>query len=692
MNKIKTLVRKEVLDILRDKKTLVIMVLVPVLLYPLIIIGMTLVFGMMMHSQEQQVYMVGCQAEHEELADSLRVLYEEQEEDTGDTIEFVTAAPGEEDWMREKADVWLNVETGADGREQISISYDSADQNSQYTEENVEYLLELYKGELVEKNLKQKGLDEELLYPVTWVAEDCADAPENFTAVLGESVGGSIGMMLIITILLGAVYPAIDATAGEKERGTLETLLTLPVTNFQMIFSKYLSVALFASVTAILSVLSLGGSVMFLLFGLSSEVTGEIPGICLSDIVSAIPVLLLVLVVTALLTSALCMVFCVFAKSFKEANNYVTPVMLIVMFVSMAAMIPSITLDYRTALIPVANVSLLVKQILSGQFDMVLAGLVTVVNLGYSVLIIWVLAKMYDSENILFSDGFRSFRIFQKRSEIRQGTVPAVGDLVIGITILFLLLLYAGSAASIHLGFWGTAVSQLLILTVPLVIVWYMKSDVKKLFSLGRPKWGMLPGSLMLYLGTYCLVLGLSGILTSLMPESTRNVESAFTVLTEQSLPVMLLVTAVMPAVGEELLFRGFLFGSLRENLGMRTKSRHAVLWALLISSLVFGAFHMSLVKLLPTALLGAAFAYMVYRTGSIYVSMFFHFLNNAVSMLILKYPEQVSAAVPVLAKEELAVTELLMLLAVGMVLGGIGILLMKKGDSKSSVQDSVDF
>ena len=688
MKKIKTLVRKEILDILRDKKTLVIMVLIPVLLYPLIIIGTTLVFSMMMDTQETEVYTVCCQAEYEGLADKwagkLTELYEEMEEEPGVSIEFLTVVPGIEEQAESLADVWLKIEKETDGREQVTLSYDSSDQKSRYAEETVEYLLENYREELVTEKLDEEGLGEEILYPIIYLALDQASVSESFAEDFGSSIGGSLGMMLIITILLGAVYPAIDATAGEKERGTLETLLTLPVTNFQMIFSKYLSVALFACVTAVLSVLSLGGSVLFLLFGVSSDMMGELPGIYLADIVSAIPVLLLVLVVTALLTSALCMIFCVFARSFKEANNYVTPVMLVVMFASMTAMVPSVILDYRTVLIPIVNVSLLVKQILSGQFDMVLAGIAAVVNLGYSVLIIWVLAKMYDSENILFSDGFRSFRIFQKRSDIRKGTIPAAGDLVLGITVLFLLLLYVGSAASVRLGFWGTAVSQLLILLVPLAVVWYMKSDVKELFSLKKPCWSMLPGSLFLYLGTYCLVLGLAGILTALFPESTENLENTFSVLAEQPLLVMLFVTAVMPAVGEEILFRGFLFGSLCKNLGRKTKNGHGTLWALLISALVFGAFHMSIVKLLPTALLGAAFAWIVYRTGSIYVSMFLHFLNNAVSMVILKYPEQISRWVPVLTKEKLSAAELGVLLTGGAILSGIGIFLMKNRQKRT--------
>lgn len=738
MKKVKTLIHKELLDILRDKKTLIMMVVVPVLLYPLIIIGMSLIMVNIMTSQETEVHRIGYSAEYVEVADRLAEIYEEQQEEdrlgkgvleekdnetetaggeesaldeemAAETLEFIPAETGLEAEVKENTDAWVEFSTEADGTLRAEIQYTSTDQSSLYAKETLEELLDEYRETLLITNLEAEGLGENFLYPVVYEAQDSSTLSES----MGMDIGGSIGMMLIVTILLGAIYPAIDATAGEKERGTLETLLTLPVTNFQMILSKYVSVALIASVTAILSLLSLGGSVLFLMFGLSSEIAEEMQGISMTGILTAVPVLLLTLVVTALLASALCMCFCIFAKSFKEANNYITPVLLVVMFASMAGMVPSITLNYKTAMIPIVNVSLMVKSLISGQLDLALAGITICTNLGCSILIIWILAKMYDSENILFADGFRSFRIFQKRSEIEKGTIPDVGDLVISITLLFLLLLYVGSAASLRLGFWGTAVSQLLILAIPLLVTWYMKTDVKKLFALKRPAAKTLLPSLVLYVGTWCLVMGLSSLLVILLPESTQNVADAFSAMAEQPLWSLLLVTAVMPGIGEEILFRGFLFGSLREKLGKSRGKELACemevrngtagytgpgkqeglqkkagtgkqsLSAIVISALIFGLFHMSLVKLLPTALLGASFAYVVHKTGSIYVTMFLHFLNNTISMLALKYPEKVMELAPFLAKETLSWTETGMLLGTGMVIVGLGLMWLRIVEGK---------
>lgn len=655
MRKIGVLVKKEVLDILRDKKTLITMVVLPILLYPLLLIGMTFGIGYFMQSQSEKIHTVAFESADEEVLEELKKLYEEKKEEIGANLEFIRGKDG---------DAWIAIKRDGAGY-QAEIHYTSTEQDSRYSYEAMEELLNLYQDQLLEENLKKEGLSEEFLHPVKIERVDGSSESESF----GMDIGGSIGMMLIVTILMGAIYPAIDATAGEKERGTLETLLTLPVNNFELIMSKFLSVAMFACVTAIISLFSLGGSVLILM-STASEELGQISQF--SALIPAIPVILLTMIAVALFITAICMCFCVFARSFKEANNYVTPVLLVIMFASMTAMIPTIKLDYRTVLVPVVNVSLMIKQILAQQFDMTLAGITIGVNLGCSVLIVWVLSKIYNSEEVLFSEGFRSFRLFQKRSDIKAGTVPGIGDVVLVVTVVFLLMIYVGTAATAHLGIWGVALQQAIILGVPLLAVWYMKSDVKKIFSLGIPKASGVFGGALFYVGMYSLVLVLSMVLTKFMPESTSQLEGSYEMLAEQPLLIVLLVLAVMPGIGEELLFRGFVMGSVRCKAGVK--------WAVIVSALVFGVFHMSLVKLLPTALLGACFAVITWRTGSVYIGMFLHFLNNTVSFLIIKYPEKAMNLVPFLTKETLSAMETAVLLAVGILCGGIGWMILKRG------------
>lgn len=666
MKKIKILVRKEILDILRDKKTLIIMVAVPMLLYPAIIIGMVFVMNFFMQSQEEHIHTVAYSTQDEEEVLRLREIYEDHKDELDIPLAFLAVPDADQENMKELYDVWIQFSEDEHGIH-ISAEYTSTSQNSDYTESTLKSLADIYREELLVEKLAKKGLTRDFLYPVIYEATDSATISES----AGMNMGGSIGMMLIVTIMLGAFYPSIDATTGEKERGTLETLLTLPVTNFQMIMSKYIAVSLFACVTAVLSLISLGTSVMFLLSSAMAGSSEEALNIDPLQIAGWIPLLLLVVVMTALLVTAFSMCFCIFAKSFKEANNYITPVMLVVMFASMAAMLPSLQLDYQTALIPIVNVSLLMKQVLAQQMDLSLTGITIGINFCYSVLIIWVLAKMYNSENVLFNDGFQNFKLFEKRSEIKEGTVPGTGDLLLGVVVLFLLIMYLGTAASVRSPLGGTFVNQLLILSVPILAVWYMKSDVKTLFSLRLPSIKNVLGGCLLYVGTFSLMLVVSTILMKLFTESTQNLEQSFDSILESPFMLIILVMSVMPAIGEELFFRGFLCGSLRE--------RHGTFWGILISSLIFGAFHMSLVKLLPTAMLGACFAYIGYASGSIYIGMFLHFFNNLVSMTASKYPDLMERYLPLLMKTELSGGDMAAMIFVGIIAGMLGCILLKK-------------
>ncbi|MCD8338314.1 MAG: ABC transporter permease subunit [Lachnospiraceae bacterium] len=707
MKKIRTLVRKEILDILRDKKTLVMMIVVPVLLYPLLLIGLSLLMTSMMTQEETNTALVvSYPAEYEEVAQALDRL---QKEDA-DVRLFFEAADTEEEMDLNAVDAVLRLEMDEEGVLQAQIEYLSGDTYSSEACELLEELLEEYRLELVEMALTDAGLTMDVLYPVVYETVDQTSLSESF----GMSVGGCIGMLLITTILLGALYPSIDAMAGERERGTLETLLTLPVTNFQIIMSKYISVSIFACVTAVISMLSLGGSVLFLYFGLIPGTLSELGEISPGMVLSVVPMLLLTLLVTALLITALCMCFCVFARSFKEANNYITPAMLVIMIVSMVGIFPSVTLDAHTALIPIANVSLMIKDLISGQFDWTLAALTIVVNFGYSVLIVWVLSRMYDSEAVLFSDGFTSFRIFQKRSDIKPGTMPAPGDVAIAVLVLLLLILYVGSAVTVRSVTAGTAVTQLLILAVPLLLTWYMKTNRKTLFLLNAPRFSVVPGAILLYVGAYLTGIALSLVMYALFPGSAQNLEASYAELFAQPLWILMIIMALMPSIGEELLFRGLIFGTVREwgkersrgssresennerpfgsdlqqsaagiqdTLENRKEKQHmAAIWpTVAVSALIFAAFHMSLVKLPATFLLGAAFAYVIDAGGSIYLSMALHFLNNAVSVVVSVYPEQAARWVPFLVKESYSVSEVLLMAGVGILCGTAGFYLLQR-------------
>lgn len=655
---IEILCRKEIKDILRDKKTLIIMVLVPLLLYPAMIMGITLVLSRLGKDSMENTYMVIYENKNENIVQELRKSYDAIKEKEDLSLVFFE----KEGWTEDSATAELIIEK-EDQTIEITIRYNSTNRDSSAAHSQIKKVVEYYEDKILEERLYSKGLEKEFLTPVLLESKDEATHSET----LGLSLGGSLGMLLISTIMMGAFYPTIDVITGEKERGTLETLLMLPVSNFQMILSKFLAVSLFSCVSAVLSILSIGGSVAFLFTSLTKGIEGESLGIDVSYFLSATPLLLVVVLATALLLTAVSMCFCIFAKSFKEANNYFTPVMLVIMFASMVAILPSIELELKTALIPIVNVSLLIKAVIAGKLSYNMALIAVAVNLAYSILTVWILAKIYSSENVLFRDGFQNFHLFEKRSQIKSGTVPKSGDLILVTAVLLLLILYLGLGAGARNQMAGVVVNQLLILLLPLFLIWYMKLDVKKIFSFCFPKILPAAGGIFLYLGTYLLTMILSTFLTKLMPQSTENVEMGFDLLLNYPMIVLVVVIALMPAVGEELFFRGLLFGSWKHRLGP--------IPAMLLSSFIFGAFHMSFVKLFPTTLLGLCFSYIVWKTGSIYPSIILHFVNNLFAILLMKYKEEMEFLSPILEKTEMAGMEMLWMTAIGAVLVAVGIL-----------------
>ena len=130
---------------------------------------------------------------------------------------------------------------------------------------------------------------------------------------------------------------------------------------------------------------------------------------------------------------------------------------------------------------------------------------------------------------------------------------------------------------------------------------------------------------------------------------------------------------ALMPAIGEELLFRGFLMGTLRE------KCKPIV--AIVATTLIFAAYHMSVLKMFTISIVGLVLTVAAYMTGSIFTSMLMHFINNLISVLLSLYPEQIGKLFPVLLKESLGVAEVLIITLIGVVFAFAGWLLVRKKD-----------
>ncbi len=678
---IRTLVKKEMLDVFRDKKTVIMMLVVPIILYPLIFVGAMQLMNFIASSMETQNYRIAVDAED---GDAFLQKLLEKAETERETAEEPGAveAKGEsayeitivDDAAVSDYETALNEETidvyvsgrVQDGRMQYDVYYLDSVTNSGYAAGIVMDAFDDLRDEMTRQRIAAAGLDvHEILDPIGYEKENLASSEQS----LGSIMGAVLPFMLIISLLMGTMYPAIDTTAGERERGTLETILTLPVTNRQLIVSKFITVAVIGMISALLNILSMGG-IAFYMYEIL-EMQTDIGSFDMMKFVPAILVCMLAIFAFSMFISAVTMCVTSFAKSYKEANNYITPLMLVVMFVGYIGFIPNLELTQAMAMLPVANICLLIKNMLVFKVDYGMIAVVLISNVAYAVVAILFLSKIYDSEAILFSEQKGSLQLFEKRSNLRKGGVPTVSDVWLVVAVTILLVLYVGSLLQVKYGLAGLFGTQLILLLVPLALVLYTKKDVRQTYGFtGTGAAGFLGGSLLIT-GLYPINSMLASGLTQLFPGSAGNVETVFSGILGDSALVSLLVIALAPAICEEMLFRGLILHAL--------KTRYKIASAIFITAALFGFYHMSLVKFIPTGLLGLALCYVVWRTGSIYSAILMHFLNNAYSVIIIYYPEQVGRIFPVFVQETFTLSDGLLLLGAGLFLTGIGGYVLKK-------------
>ncbi len=208
--------------------------------------------------------------------------------------------------------------------------------------------------------------------------------------------------MILIFAMLGALYPAIDVGAGEKERGTLETLLAAPVDRLSLVLGKFGVVLSAALVAAVLATLSLALSLSIGVFR-EIQLIGE--SAFSFRVGEAAAALLLVLPVAAIF-SALLLALSVFARSFKEAQSYSSPLQMFLVMPAFASFIPGVELDWVTSLIPVVNVSLALKEIFTCNLDQHLGhvGLIWLSTAALAGLLLWFAARWFQREEVLFRE------------------------------------------------------------------------------------------------------------------------------------------------------------------------------------------------------------------------------------------------------------------------------------------------
>lgn len=634
---IMTVLRKELVETLRDRRTLMIMVVLPVLLYPGLMIltqQVSMVGARRMSAEPAEVALVGnvdpALTRFLEGLDGLNLV------DIGDT------APDE---AVKRADVAaVVVLEPSDSSTQATtvdalILFNAANDRSRRGRDLLGRAIRAWGDTLSNQRLAGRGLPPDFAEALI-MADSSVALP---TDVGGYALGRFLPLLLIVMTLLGTFYPAIDLAAGEKERGTLETLLTAPVPAGDIVTGKFLTVAVIGIVAAALNLGSMLLTFQSGLFQLSSviDVDFSLP-------LRAILIIFATLAPLAVLFGALFLGVAVRSRSFKEAQNTLTPVYMLVMMPAFLPLFPGIDFTPVLAVVPVAGVALFFRELMSNE-PVALLGIVAILStIVYACMALAFAARSFGREDVLFGADdsperppkgvLGSLRALFRSSDVSGRRTPTLGQALLFVAGAGALYFYLGSFLQGRLLLVGLVASQFLLLLIP--ALWYAGSGTlsrRETLSLKAPKPLQLVGGLLMIFGAIPVGMYLMWLQTLVLPIPWDLVEGLNDVLQSDNsadLVKLLLVAAVTPAICEEFVFRGVLLSGSRTKFG--------VVGAVVLNALIFGGFHGSfetVFRVLPTAWLGALFAWVVWETRSIFVSSLMHFTNNAVIVCVLALP-----------------------------------------------------
>jgi len=390
--------RKELREALRDRRTLISSLLVPLILFPLLTAGLGAAISALIGKAKEEVPMVMILGGE----DSPAILAELR---GSSKIKIVPTQPNWKDQIINK-DIRAAIEIPPGFQNDVDqqktatllIHNYEGDMKSAIATDNIQKSLEKYRDRIVHDNLSAKNIPDSVLKPFEIKENNVAPAEK----VGGAAFGGVIGYMVILLCLTGSMYPAMDLTAGEKERGTMETILSSPIARVDLVFGKFFLVLTAALVTAALSVTSMGVSFAVLEHMHAFDRAGSDAAQLQLQIhfTTVLSVFIMVLPVAVLFAAAL-MTVAVFAKSYKEAQSYVTPLMFIVIIPAVCAMLP-IDLTAKLSLVPILNASLLCKELVTGTYHWNFIAIIFLSTCVYAGIALFLAVKMFQREDVLF--------------------------------------------------------------------------------------------------------------------------------------------------------------------------------------------------------------------------------------------------------------------------------------------------
>lgn len=640
--------RKELRETLRDRRTMITLLLMPLLLYPILSMALNRFLLSVNVPEVGYTVCVATESEYQRLSQWIgdersrppkMILDSRGGELAQFRLGFCREATAAEAIEANEADVGVSIQVTAEGENIVTIYAQRGDAASttakQILVERLHWLSEAEARYLLQARMP--GYRTRL----TVNQKDVGEARQpNLLATL-------IPLVLVLMTITGAVYPAIDLTAGERERGTLEAVMASPVPRFSVLLSKYFAVISVAFLTAIANLAAmfttLWGS------GLISMIQegGGVPWILIGPMLG-------LLILFSLFFSAVLLALTSFARSFKEAQAYLIPVMLVSLAPAMVSLVPGIELKGILVVVPLVNIVLLARDLLSGEWVFDTAVLATGVTILYAGAALSVAAKLFGGDAVMRTSQQSIGSLFRRTKQAALFPSFTQASLVLALLVptyfvvsngLMLLLRQYGESIDVELQLGLNGVALLLTFGfVPFVAIWWNRCSFMATLQLRSANFTALLGAVFLGLGCWAFAheafvladaVGIGGLGEAQVDAAKVMVEK----MRQAPLWLLLFVFAVGPAVVEELCFRGFFFSAIKQSLGPSG--------VIACTAVAFGLFHvltgsaLLVERFIPSTLMGLVIGWVAYRTGSILPGMLIHFVHNALLNSVLYYADQ---------------------------------------------------
>ena len=696
--------RKELIETLRDRRTLIAMVVVPIVLYPALMVVLVEALRSESGREAEEHYVIGVpdeahrqwlegvlsrqdaarEKEKAEREQAAQAAGEDLDQSPSpfrtrigaDQMSIVVAASGQSLWdlvSEEQCHAAILVrptpkpESFADDTNRtVQIIYCDTRPLSEVIYRQLDRILEDEARRVVKARVAALTGSEKVLAPIQLDSLSTASPDRQFAKILAMIVP----FLLVTMTVTGALYPAIDLTAGERERGTLETLAVSPVPVGQIVAGKFGVIVTIAMATTALNLVSMTAVLHFSGLGdlftaaqagrdtvaadvpAESEDQAETAGLTQQDyrnrrmqieresetrvgfVTTAAPIVLLAMIPFAVLFSAVMLAVCSFARTFKEAQNYMMPVMMAAILPAMVvSYMPTVKLTGTLTVIPVANIVLLMRELFLGHYDVTALVICLASTCFYAAVAVIVATRVYGNEAVLFSD-VGNYKTLILRRFIQPRTYPTAAIALLTVAIVFPLNFYMQSGlisreAGAGHNQWIIAASQVLLFAAPaLLLGWYLKLDLRRTFSLRLPTATHALAAVLLAVAIVPLSNLLQQVMFSWFPptEATERLfQEQAALFSGSALWTTLIAFALLPGICEELLFRGWLLAGLRDKL--------SGLQVILVVGLVFGLFHVQIEKIPIVSLMGILLTFVCLRSGSIFLAMIVHVANNGLAI-----------------------------------------------------------